>query len=59
MTATPADRVEAFLDARAKMGGLDQELIYSVVVDGESHELTTDDLRALVATARVPGRRRQ
>lgn len=44
-----ADRVEAFLDARATMRGLDQDMIHSA----NDNDLTASDLRALVALARA------
>ena len=48
-TATPAERVRNFLDARATMGGpVDHENIFIVWVGGVEHKLTTADLRALI-----------
>ena len=43
-----ADRVRAFLDARAEMNGIDHEVILAVWVAGEQHRLLASDLRLLV-----------
>ena len=45
---SPADRVEAYLDLRAAMRGLDPESI----IGADGIELTVSDLRELVATYR-------
>lgn len=46
---TARDRVRAFLDTRAKMGGpIDHAVIHSVQRGGEAHDLLTADLRELL-----------
>lgn len=44
-----AERVTAFLDARATMGQQHPEIIHTVAVGGEFYPLNVSDLRALVA----------
>lgn len=49
MSDTAADRVRAFLDARATMGGpIDHETVYEIYVAGERFSLSVADLRELV-----------
>lgn len=47
-----AERVEAFLDARKTMGGIDQEIITGIGGLEEALPLTVADLRDLIADAR-------
>lgn len=49
MPQRPDERVEAFLEARAKMRGLDAEQIHSA----NDKDLTVTDLRVLIAQARA------
>ena len=46
-----ADRVNAYLDRRATMRGIDKDVIHGM--DGPDFELTVSDLRALAASAPV------
>lgn len=47
--STPKARIQAFIDARTGMRGLDQDVVHGVDSKGQSEELTLSDLRALLA----------
>jgi hypothetical protein len=49
-----AERVEAFLNARAQMRGpVDHAVVFELMVGGEQFELREDDLRTLVGAGRL------